>query len=118
MKDVLFGIIASIEALILLGFAIYVKSNMIIVFLMFFIFSSLVSILFFEKDSLEMMLFCTMFSPIIVPLFSFLCNNGVFNLNEICFYFLAEPIMCFTSWIVAIRDKVMKKTRLYLQFPF
>ena len=117
-KDVLFGIIASVEALVLLGFAIYIKSNMIIVFLMCFIFSSFVSFLFIEKDTLELMLFCSMFSSIVVPLFSFLCNNGVISLNEVSFYFLAEPIVCLTSWIVAIRDKLMKKTRLYLQFPF
>ena len=70
-KDVLFGIIASVEALVLLGFAIYIKSNMIIVFLMCLIFSSFVSFLFIEKDTLELMLFCSMFSPIVVPLFLF-----------------------------------------------
>ena len=89
---------------------------------MFFIglfFYSFLSVLFLEKETIEMFLFFSLFVPVVVPLFTVLINNGTFDLNKVCFYILIEPLMCFASWFVAMKDKVVKKEqRIYLRFPF
>ena len=117
-KDILFSIIASVEAFALLLIVIYIKSNLVAVFFLMLLFSSFISVLFFAKESLEILLFFSMFTPFLVVLLSFLSYNGVLYLDKICFYFLAEPIMCFTSWIIAIKDRFVNKTKLSLRFPF
>jgi hypothetical protein len=117
-KDVLFSMIASVEAFVLLLIVVYIKSNLIVVFFLMLFFSSFISVLFFAKESLEILLFFSMFSPFLAVLWSLLSYNGDVNLDKICFYFLAEPIVCVTSWIIAIKDRFVKKTELNLRFPF